>query len=127
MATWLSVSETENVDDLISSPISRPTIESWPSLARLAQKIAVNSTTTAAQRPNPQAHTAVTAGAMISTVNMISCGARLRKKEPSTIEARLPADRPSASAPRAKLCDTGWWNTVPRFTLRSRNASRNRM
>src|SRR5215469_10526331 len=55
LATWLSVSDTANVDDLISSPISRCTIESCPSLARLAQKIAVNITATAAHRPNAQA------------------------------------------------------------------------
>lgn len=125
-ATWLSVSDTANVEDRISSPISRWTIESWPSLARLAQKIAVNSTITAVHKPNDQAHTIVTTGAMPSTLNMISCGALPRKKDPTTIEARLPSARPAARAPRAKLCDTGWWG-APKFTLRSRKAKRNRM
>jgi hypothetical protein len=125
-ATWFRVSETENVDDLISSPISRPTIESWLSLARLAQKIEVNMTTTDAHRPNVQAHAAVTTGAIASTANMIRCGERPRKNEPSTIDARLPSDRPAAAAASAKLCDTEWPMTVPRFTLRSTNTSRKR-
>ena len=74
-SSTFAVSETlnqvANVDDRISSPISRWTMESWPSLARLAQKIAVNMTTTAAHRPNVQAHITVTTGAMASTLNMI--------------------------------------------------------
>ncbi len=127
MATWLSDSEAANVDDRISSPMSRPTIESCPSLARLAQKIAVASTRTAVSRPKAAAQTAATTGAASSTENMISWGARPLKNDPITMDSRLPTDSPRASAPSAKSEVTEWPNSVPRCTLRSRKASRNRM
>ena len=55
LATWFSVSETANVEDRISSPISRCTIESCASLARLAQSTAANATAIAAARLKNQA------------------------------------------------------------------------
>ncbi len=50
LATWLNVSETANADDLISSPISRCTVESSASLASPAASAAVNATAIAAVR-----------------------------------------------------------------------------
>ena len=109
LETWFSVSDTENAEDLISSPISRCTIESCASLARPAQQVAANATSTAAASPKNQAHAAAAIGAIVSIEYRIACGARARSTEPTAMAVRLPADTPATMAPSARLWETPKW------------------
>jgi len=118
LATWLMVSETAKVDDRISSPISRCTIESCASLARLAHTMAANATAITAPRLKNQAATAATTGATVSTANMISCGARERSQDPMAIAKMLPAATAAARVASAKCFE------VPRRSVCSRNAKK---
>jgi hypothetical protein len=118
LATWFRVSETAKVEDRISSPISRCTIESWASLARLAHKIAANATAITAGRPKNQAAVAATAGAMVSTENMMSWGARDLSQVPMPIATMLPPATATASEARAKCLET------PNFSVCSTNAKK---
>ena len=116
-ASWWMVSEAASTEDLISSLISRCTMESSASLASTCPNAATRATTSAAHSPKKAAHTAVTTVETDSIVNMMTCGARARSAAPTAVPMNPPALAATIISARATLS-----LTPGKCTMRSRKA-----